>query len=264
MSSQEPSLIHLRLTPHFDAQGASGLSIRLHISDPDIKAHEPAFSFILFGGNVPGPDLSEEDIHAEDAEGLLHVLFQDIPTTGPERSQHWCFSRVINGNLTLAYTVEARVVDKLTPLGARWDLRRDQGGLLGAGYWLLPQYLSDREHENVVEWNVEPDETPPNTRYVWSYGDGPGPHTRTGPADTLYKTVYMVGPIQSYPDTPDDDQPSTSYWFGSLYPNLDFMTKYSAKLYPRMAEHFEDLGQTYRVFFRHSIIGFGGTGFLGR
>lgn len=233
--------------------------MRLHIENSNIEAHQPAFSFGLFIGNVPGPKLSEDDIHAEDQKGLLRVLFENIPSTGIERLLHWCLPRAIVGGLTLSYAIRPRVVDNHTPLGASWDLRRDQGGLLGAGKWLLPRYLSESEHTNVVEWSLVPDALS-STRYVWSFGEGPGPHTRIGSIETLYNTVYMVGPIHSYPEIPDDAHPFTSYWFGL---NLDMMLRYSAKLYPKMAAEFDDLGQTYRVFCRKSIIGIGGTGFAG-
>lgn len=260
MATQQPSLIGLHLTPHFDNEGASALSVRLHIASPNITAHQPAFSFWLFNVNVPGPGLSEEDIEAEDEEGPLQVEFQNVPAVGDQQSQHWCLSRDTVGELVLSYTVPPRLVTKHTPLGARVDLRRDQGGLMGSPEWFLPRYLSDSEHTLAVEWSVPPD-APANTRYVWSYGEGPGPHTRVGSVQTLSSTVFMVGPIQSYPEVPNDAYPSTSYWFGPLLPNLQSMVEYSAELYPKMAAYFDDLGQTYRVFFRKSLFGFGGTGF---
>ncbi|GKT45727.1 uncharacterized protein ColSpa_05908 [Colletotrichum spaethianum] len=255
-------LYSLQLTPRFDADGASSLAVLLRLQLPSFKAQEPVFIFNTFYGNVSGHPFKEKDIRSTDDEGPLHVRFQDLPSQGRDKKQHWLFTRKTRGNIILQFDVFPRKVDIRTPLGARIDLRRDQGGLHGSGSWFLPQLISDQVFTIVVKWNV-PADAPESTRCVWSYGEGTKPLVRVDHSRIIRDTVYMVGPVRSFPEvSPGDDGAfSACYWFGSLPPNLDRLKAYNNALFPKMAAFFESSGKPYRIFLRKSIIGFGGTGF---
>ncbi|TIC93928.1 hypothetical protein CH35J_009891 [Colletotrichum higginsianum] len=255
-------LYSLQLTPHFDAHGASSLTVLLRLQSPAIKAGDAVFFFDTFYGNVPGHPFQENDIVATDDHGPLGVRFHNVPSRGRDEKQHWSFSRETLGDVMLQYDVFPRKVDFKTPLGARIDLRRDQGGLHGAGSWFLPQLISDQVFTIVVKWNV-PVDAPKSTRCVWSYGEGTKPIVRVDRSQLVRDTVYMVGPVQSYPEVSpgNDGEFSACYWFGSLPPNLDRLKGYNTVLFPKMAAFFESSGKPYRMFMRKSVVGFGGTGF---
>ncbi|GKT58360.1 peptidase M61 domain-containing protein [Colletotrichum tofieldiae] len=255
-------LYSLQLTPRFDADGASSLTVLLRLQLPTIKAQEPVFVFDTFYGNVPGHPFQEKDIKSTDDEGPLDIRFHDLPSQGRDQQQHWVFTRDTRGDIILRFDVFPRKVDVRTPLGARIDLRRDQGGLHGAGNWFLPQLISEQVFTVIVKWNV-PADAPESTRCVWSYGEGSKPIVRVDRAKILANTVYMVGPVQSYPEVSsgNDGAFSACYWFGSLPPNLDRLKGYNTSLFPKMAAFFESSGKPYRIFMRKSGIGFGGTGF---
>ncbi|KAF5643379.1 peptidase M61 domain protein [Fusarium tjaetaba] len=261
--SKNPS-IYLRLAPHFDKEGVSALSVHLEIENPSVQDGQPMFLFDTFMDNVPGHPYCESDIHAADDDGPLPLAFRDIPRLNRDTQQQWCPTRQTKGHVTLRFDAFPRTVSEKTPLGARVDLRRDQGGLQGVGRWFLPLLISDRVHKNTVEW-VLPHETPPSTRCVWSLGEGPEPVVVIGRADTMWRTVYMTGPVCSYPDSAAQkgDILAACYWFGDLLPNLDRLKAYNTSLYPKMAEHFRVPGESYRVFIRKTKVGFGGTGFIG-
>jgi predicted metalloprotease with PDZ domain len=75
----------------------------------------------------------------------------------------------------------------------------------------------------------------------------------------------MVGPVQSFPANSADIDPTgkaITYWFGQLPANVDRMKTFNSELYPKMGEFFNDVDHSYRVFFRQSIRGYGGTGFF--
>lgn len=262
-SSQHPT-IRLCLTPHFDADGVSALSVSLKVDTPVVQEGEPLFLFYTFTDNVPGHPYRQEDIHAWDDDGPLPLHFRDLPSLNRNTQQHWCVGRQTRGPVSLSFDAYARDVSEKTPLGARIDLRRDQGGLQGVGRWFLPLLISDETFVNVVEWNV-PVGAPQSTRCIWSLGEGPEPITAVGLADTVWRTVYMVGPVQSYPESMPKTGPGLAacYWFGKLLPNIDRAKGYNVDLYPKMAAHFGVTGGSYRVFIRKSRVGFGGTGFIG-
>ncbi|TDZ40475.1 CDC25-like phosphatase YCH1 [Colletotrichum spinosum] len=257
-------IISLQLTPTFDDHGVSGLYVVFRIQNPLAEARQPMFSFWPFQNNVPGHLFRERDIDASDDAGPLHVRFRDVPNEGRNTQQHWLFERETHGDVILKFHVSPREVDETTPLGARIDLRRDLGGVHGAGQWFLPLLLSDKLHTNVVKWVVPPG-APASTRCVWSFGEGTKPMVRVGRADTTWNTVYMVGPVRSHPEVGSvgEEEAATTYWFGQLLPNLDRLKGYNSALFPKLADFFGSFGETYRIFVRKSPVGFGGTGFEG-
>ncbi|KAF5678537.1 peptidase M61 domain-containing protein [Fusarium denticulatum] len=261
--SKHPS-IYLCLAPHFDIGGVSALSVHLVIENPSVQDGQPMFLFDTFMDNVPGHPYCESDIHASDDDGPLPLAFRDIPSPNRNTQQQWCPTRQTKGHVSLRFDAFPRTVSEKTPLGARVDLRRDQGGLQGVGRWFLPLLISEHVHKNTVEW-ILPDETPLSTRCVWSFGEGPEPVVVIGRADTVWRTVYMTGPVCSYPDSAAQkgDILAACYWFGDLLPNLGRLKAYNTSLYPKMAEHFGVSGESYRVFIRKTKVGFGGTGFIG-
>lgn len=261
--SDKPT-IHLRLTPRFDSDGVCSLSVCLTVQSPEVAGDQPMFLFDTFVDNVPCHPYKEDDIKATDDQGPLSLLFHDIPSLNRNTQQEWRVTRPTSGDVCLKFEAYPRKVSAKTPLGARIDLRRDQGGLQGVGRWFLPILISEQTYINVVEWDL-PEDAPASTRCIWSLGEGPKPILRVGRSDTICRTVYMVGPVQSYPETIPEKQTdfSACYWFGNLLPNLDRQKGVNTELYPKMANHFGVTGESYRVFIRKSEVGFGGTGFLG-
>ncbi|KAK1676430.1 hypothetical protein BDP55DRAFT_550526 [Colletotrichum godetiae] len=250
-------LYSLEFTPRFDADGASSLSVLLRLQLLAVKAQEPVFVFDTFYGNVPGHPFKEEDINVTDDAGPLELRFRDLPAEGRDKKQHWSFTREPRGDILLRFDVFPRKVDVKTALGARIDLRRDQGGLHGAGRWFLPQLINDQLFTVLVRWNL-PADAPASTRCVWSYGEGAKPMVRVDRSEVVRNTMFMVGPVQS---SSGSSSSSACYWFGDLPPNLDRLKGYNSALFPKMAEFFGSSGGTYRMFMRKSIVGFGGTGF---
>ncbi|KAM0561603.1 hypothetical protein ACHAPJ_002771 [Fusarium lateritium] len=264
LCTQHPSL-RLRLTPKFDENGVSALSIFLKIEVPSFNAEQPIFLFDTFRDNVPGHPYRSVDVCAHDDDGPLVFTFHDIPSYNRNTQQEWRVNRQTKGSITLELEAFPRRVSETTPLGARIDLRRDQGGLQGVGSWFLPKLISDQTYSTVVEWDI-PSDAPAGTRCAWSLGEGPDPVVVEGAADIVCKTVFMVGPIQSYPNSEGrnatDGSTAACYWFGNLPPNFDHAKSYNTELYSRMASFFEVEGGSYRVFIRKTQVGFGGTGFL--
>ncbi|KAJ7271028.1 peptidase M61 domain-containing protein [Mycena rebaudengoi] len=253
--------LRLLLKPHFTRSGAaSHISVAYTIPPSDEAG--PLLLFETFFVNVPSHPYSEADVHAEDDVGALPLQF--VPT-GRQNEQEWRPSRVVVGDLTLRMDVFPRKVDITTPLGTRIDLRTDQGGLQGAGRWFLPRVARAGIFTNIVDWDLSL-APPSGVRAVWSLGEGPGRVTSTGPSDVLTNTVYMVGPVNSFPPEPrPGTQPGlcACYWFGALPPNLDRLKGFNTALFERMARMYGDEDGSYRVFARSAVRGYGGTGFKG-
>lgn len=265
MQLPQHPILDLQLTPGFDADGVSSLSVLFRLQAPGFEADQPAFSFYTFKDNVPTHPFTERDIQATDDAGHLPIRFRDLPPEGRNTLQHWSFDRRTHGDVVLSFKVLPRHVDITTPMGARIDLRRDQGGVHGVGQWFLPLLISNGTFTNVVRW-VVPADAPESTRCVWSYGEGTRPIVRVGLADTLWNTVYMAGPVRSYPEispAAGGEGFAACYWFGDLPPNLDRLKSYNSALFPKLSAFFGVSGESYRIIIRKSVVGFGGSGFDG-
>ncbi|KAK6813272.1 hypothetical protein RU639_011055 [Aspergillus parasiticus] len=251
-SAKDIRTFKITITPHFDTEGAHHLSIQQTLSNPSCAAHEPLFIFETKYGNVPAHPFTENMIKAYDEAGPLQIYFTpkcDSP------DQEWRVNRNTSGDVTLQFTVHPRKVDITTPMGPRVDMRRDQGGLCSGGRWFLPRPAVEREYHNIVEWDLA--RAPEGTRAVWSYGEGPGPVAKDGKPDVVSNSIFMVGPINSYPGT-GGSSGANIYWFGELPENLQRLNQYNLLLFPRLAGFFQREDASYRVFIRKVIRGFGG------
>ncbi|KAJ5756870.1 hypothetical protein N7533_006413 [Penicillium manginii] len=198
-----PPIFRISITPLFDHQGASSLSIQQTLARPRCIAHEALLLFETRYGNVPAYQFAEENVLAFDNDGPLPIYFTKTRFDSPD--QEWRVKRSTSGKVTLYFKVFPRCVDIKTPMGPRVHMRRDQGGLISGGRWFLPRPAADRVWRHVVEWDLS--EAPLDTRAMWSYGEGPGPISRDGYPMTVANSVFMVGPIKSYPKPASTKQP---------------------------------------------------------
>jgi len=70
-------------------------------------------------------------------------------------------------------------------------------GLLGSGLSFVHIPQGNKTCRNIVEWDLS--NALEGTRAVWTFGEGPEPVVKVGPASILNDSVYMVGQIQSNP-----------------------------------------------------------------
>ena len=251
--------VSLRIKPHFDSSNdASRLSVTYTLPQIAVQGTHPILYYKTRASNIPCYAYDETNLHASDDEGSLSISMVSLGNN----EQEWKPSRAIKGDLTLQMEVYPRKVDITTPMGRRMDLRKDQGGLQGAGQYFLPCLAYEASYSNEVTWDLSL--APAGTRAVWSYGEGPERVTKIGPSTTLLNTVYMVGPVQSHPPHPQSGtQPGFcgSYWFGSLPQNLGRYKNFNSELFSLMSKLFGHEEGTYRVFIRFAIRGWGGGGF---
>ncbi|KAI2793224.1 hypothetical protein POX_b03276 [Penicillium oxalicum] len=252
-----PPISRISITPLFDGDGASSLSIQQALTQPRCIAHTAILLFETRYGNVPAHRFTEENICAFDDEGPLSLYF--TKATPNATDQEWRVDRSTSGNVTLLFHVEPRHVDITTPMGPRVDMRRDQGGLIGNGRWFLPRPTGARLWRHVVEWDLS--DAPIGTRALWSFGEGPRPIIRDGDPMTVADSVFMVGPIRSYPDPAPSHQRLSGAnvnWFGELPSKIACLNEYNISFFLKLAAYFKKKEASYNIFIRRVIRGYGG------
>lgn len=256
-----PLTFRISITPLFDDQGASSLAIQQTLARPRCAAHEALLIFETRYGNVPAYQFTEDNILAFDGDGPLPIYFTQTKLNSPD--QEWRVTRNTSGNVTLHFQVFPRYIDIKTPIGPRVDMRRDQGGLTSGGRWFLPRPAGNRVWRNVVEWDLS--EAPLGTRALWSYGEGPRPISRNGNPMTVANSVFMVGPINSYPNPASNNQalPGANInWFGELPDKIHHLNEYNVSFFLKLSAFFQSENASYSIFIRRVIRGYGGSSYL--
>jgi hypothetical protein len=263
-------IITLSITPHFDQTGAAkSLSLLYTICRPEARAGDTLFIFEEadeLGQRTHGYE--EHDVIAFDSAGPFFLDFGSVQGR-PDRKA-WVVSRDTYGDVNLQLQVQPRVSDlqahsqfmPLTPLGTVHGLQvlqEDQGGLIGSGRWFLPLVVSSgyrgRRCTNVVVWDLEAG--PPGTRAICSLGEGPASVMQRGDASTLLDSVFMVGPVKSWPELgtqvgagagPSAAVACQTFWFGNLPANIVNVKEYCSNIFPSVSHFFKDDSGGYRLF----------------
>jgi hypothetical protein len=198
----------------------------------------------------------ENEVSVFDDQGGVPVVHQNIEK---DLGFNLVVGRQTSGEITLHYSAFPAKPRSNHPA---FNLRSNQGGILGSGLSFIPAPSTGTVYRNIVEWNLS--EAPAELKTVWTFGEGPAPVEKTGPGSTLLDSVYMIGPIHSSSSTVDY---YGYYWFGTLPSNIEVIKDEHHAFFMKASEFFEDppsASNPYRSFVRRngSSRSFGGTGFI--
>lgn len=261
MSESDIPVIKVLIKPSFDsAHNITTLSISLTKEFTKVESD---------GGLSSSPDTKNtKRVLARDEEGSteLAVTSCKLPVDHlAERGIRWVGNDFI---LSDDETPKGWKLSYEFSPGPLFDLHCDQGGALGACLSSLPELQTNQIYRNIVEWDLS--EAPEGTRAVWTFGEGPSPMEKVGPALLLSDSVYMVGQIHSNPPAPIPGTISDYYgyyWFGTLPPNIAVIKDIHHDFFTKVSTFFSDAPSAtnpYRSFVLRTTPNpsFGGTNFL--
>ena len=234
----------------------------MHISQPALGANESLCVLVNKMGNGTTQCYSSCEIHARDDRGRLTIETRDEGTL-----RHYLIGRPTAGNVILTFTAHPVEVGPDTPIGGRYELRKDQGGAQFMGMSVIPIPWdgivdSPIKYNIKIDWNTS--NAPAETRGVSSFGEGSV--TRLSHASEIWRMIFSVGPVKSYPASVANLQNGFGiYWFGNLPPCMAALPSICSRLFAHMADFFGDKPSSqnpYRIFVRRvtPARGFGGTG----
>ncbi|CZR55587.1 uncharacterized protein PAC_05475 [Phialocephala subalpina] len=214
-------------------------------------------------GHVPTTNYSTSNpITAYDSFGSLELYYQD----DDRLRRTWYPFRSTSGTINLIFTAYPRQIVPTTRPGPRFDLREDQGGLIGSGVSFIPELAfipTETEMEISVSWDLS--HCPPDTKAVWTYSEDITSHT-IGNIDTLSKAVFTVGPLQGTSTNitliSNHTESFGIYCFGTPPFSLQDLFERLTPLFQQMASFFSDESGGYKIFLRRSTTrSYGGTAF---
>ncbi|TVY73131.1 hypothetical protein LSUE1_G007422 [Lachnellula suecica] len=252
---QEP-VLKLVIAPRFQS-GPHDLSLHilLCIESPNFKQGSTVLApTCVF--RTSGIEIS--NVHVLDGKGPLHIS---------RVGGSWIASRDTASDVQFSYIVS--FAQNANPVPEKPSIYLDASGegLLGSGLSFVYIPPGNTIYRNIVEWNFS--KAPKETRAVWTFGEGPGPIVKVGPASTLSDSVYMVGHIRSNPEAQIPGSISEYYgyyWFGDVPPNISIIKDLHHEFFTKVSEFFNDppsKSNPYRSFLRNngSTKRMGGTSF---
>jgi len=247
-----PPEMDLALTPRAHDGTVDALDVHMFLQQPDVAAGDVLLSMPIELVSTPTAAYTADQIHVSDADGDLPLTADDLAPTpsGTYRAYH--ATRATVGDVTVDYSTTPRAVSAATRNGPLFDLRRQQGGLMGAGVYFLALPAGEQPYRITLKWDLH--ELAPGSRGVWSRGEGEQ-HT-VAPPELMRFSFYAAGPLQRLPD--QDGAKFTMYWLDQAPFDMNTLAEQTGRLYRYMAHFFGDDDATYRVFARSNPYPAGG------
>ncbi|MFN4296297.1 MAG: hypothetical protein ACK4FB_05605 [Brevundimonas sp.] len=251
--ADEPPPLSVTLTPRPAADGGvDRLEVELRFPAPGGDAADALLRMPVTLVSTPTAAYEAADIQVRDGRGLLTLRAEDAEPTPEGVYRHYLADRAAEGDVIVTYAVTPRPVSSETRNGPLFDLRAQDGGLMGAGVYFFALPVVETPYRITLTWDLSA--LPAGARGVWSFGEGE--RSVTAPASTLAFSFYAVGAVASEPEAGADD--FALYWLSQPPFDIDDLAAETRALYTYMSEFFNDPGAPYRVFIRENPYPAGG------
>ena len=250
-ATQEMPRLELTLTPRVSANGA-GIHVSYIVSEPSIDSGAAVCRLPATIVGIPGAPITTDDLRVSDELGRLLVVEVPEKPTPTFAYRRWNATRNSIGDIHVEYFAPARTGP--ATLGPLFDVREENGGLIGAGITFLALPNTTCEYDFALNWDLS--ELPPNHRATSNLGDGNLELSAT--AETIAFSFYVVGPLTRHPST--SETTLAVYWLSQPPFDPVAVADRTERIYDVMAAFFDEPNPGYRVFIRrHAARGIGGT-----
>jgi hypothetical protein len=244
--------LRIVLAPLRSGADADRVAVTVQVSTLTATAGTEIFDVPLITAGEPGPTLDAAGVTARDALGSLPLSVTDdgADAGGFVKLRHYAATRAVHGQVTLRYVVIVPPAGSPRRSGPPFDLRRDGGGISGAGFGLLVMPVDTSTFRTAVRWNLRA--MPRGTRAVSSLGVG---NTRTTTTvEQLWATYFMVGPVHSVPSSGAAGEFS-AWWLGTPHFNAVDVMQWTRGSFSALRRFFRDTtGAPFVMFARPGSI----------
>jgi len=247
-----PVPLQVVLKPQLASGQVDTLAVHLHLPTPGVAAGDALLRMPVELVSTPTAAYSAEQIHVHDRRGELPLRTAEEAPTSSGRYRNYLATRASVGDVEVDYATPPREVDGDTRNGPLFDLRAQDGGLMGAGVYFMALPPGEEPRQIDLRWDLS--SLPPGARGVWSVGEGR--QQVTAPTDLLRFSYYAVGTMQRFPA--DDDGIFHFYWMDTPTFDVRDLAVQTETLYRYMASFFGDDGSPYRAFARSNPYPAGG------
>lgn len=184
------------------------------------------------------PGCVPEELSVTDGAGPVEIAVRDT-SPYPYQLRHYEVQREISGAVTLAYTVQPRILRPEDICGPYFDLRTEEGGANSAGISFLAD-VQGFKGEAALRWDLTA--MPENSLGVCSLGEG---DVVAESLNTLRHSYYAFGLVKKL--TEGD---FGFYWLSEPSFDMVAIADYTRALFAVMQPFFGDTDPLYRIFVR--------------
>ncbi len=256
--AEKPAL-EITLTPRLSDNIVKSIDIAIAIPAPDAEAGAPFLSMAVVRVMAPSALSDPEILVAEDDRGVIPLTIDEDPIDTSEfrQDRRWIPGRATEGDVTVRYAIEPRIITASTRPGPLIDTRTELSGFYGSGNTMLALPIEDWPRRVRVNWDLS--EMPPGARGATSFGEGAA--ETEAALQNLNNTFFMAGPLHSQPEDGSGD--FVAYWITPPAFDLEDAARWTEKAYRYFTEFFGESETAFRVFMRTTerFQGGGGGGF---
>lgn len=255
-----PADMEITLTPRRPmGEKVETIDVALKVRAPALQPGDTFLSMAIVRVMAPGALARPETLTAEDAAGPLPLTIEEDPADPSEfrQDRRWIAARASQGDVTVRYTIEPRIITAATRPGPLIDTRTELTGFYGAGNTMLALPVSGWPRQVALRWDLA--DLAPGARAASSLGEGNV--TATVTAQNLNNTFFMAGPLRSQPE--DGSGPFVTYWMTPAAFDLDGAASWTREAYDYFNGFFGASDTPFRIFMRTTerFQGGGGGGF---
>lgn len=235
------------------------IDITVSLPAPALAAGETFLSMAIVRVMAPGALSRPETLLATDAAGPLPLTIEEDPEdpSNFRQDRRWITGRATQGDVTVTYTIEPRVITSATRPGPLIDTRTELTGFYGSGNTMLALPVEGWPREVAITWDMS--ELAPGARAASSLGEGDVAANVT--AQNLNNSFFFAGPLLSQPEDGVGD--FAVYWITPAAFDLEGAAGWTREAYDYFNGFFGASDTPFRIFMRTTerFQGGGGGGF---
>lgn len=244
-SPAEPAL-QISLTPRLPGGEVESIDVVLDVRAPRASAGEPFLSMAIVRAMAPSALDDPASLVARDARGVIPMTIEEDPEdpSAFRQDRRWLPQRATQGDVSVRYTIEPRVITAGTRPGPLFDTRTEGSGFHGSGNTMLALPVDGWPRRVRVNWDLS--EMPAGARGATSFGEGAAEIEAT--RQNLDGTFFMAGPLSSQPEDGEGD--FVVYWITPAAFDLEGAARWAEEAWRYFVEFFGERGSAFRVFMR--------------
>lgn len=255
-----PDDMEITITPRRpNGDKVESIDIVLSLPEPAIAEGHPLLTMAIVRVMAPSALAHPETLMATDAAGALPLAIEEDPEdpTNFRQDRRWITGRATQGDVTINYTIEPRVITSATRPGPLIDTRTELTGFYGSGNTMLALPVSGWPRDVAIEWDLS--ELTQGARAASSLGEGNV--TANVTAQNLNNSFFFAGPLRSQPEDGSGD--FAVYWITPAAFDLEGAAAWTKSAYDYFNSFFGASDTPFRIFMRTTerFQGGGGGGF---
>ncbi|MDO6474104.1 hypothetical protein Q4520_01680 [Alteromonas sp. 1_MG-2023] len=253
--AQQPDFPDMNITiaPAMSNLMVDDIQMTISFESDGVNAGDTLLSMPVTLVATPSANLHASALKVTDSKGVLTLIDREADPDPSGQYREFVPERDTSGTITVSYRFSPRDVDSSTRNGPLFDLRSQDGGVMGAGVYFMVLPATTTPYDITLDWDLA--NMPAGSKGVWSAGEGK--QHKVGPAELVRFSYYAAGLLKQLPE---QESQYTQYWLNDAPFDMEALALQTHALFEYMANFYGD-ESAFKVFGRaNPYPAGGGTG----